>query len=473
MVFLFCMRTASSLFQGKRITVFGLGLNMGGVGTVAYVAKHGAREIIVTDMKSREELAPSIQKLASYKNITYVLGQHRPEDFTQVDMVIKNPGIPWTNEYVTLALDHHIPVEMDSSLFFDLCPAPIIGVTGSKGKTTTATLIAHILEQAGRAVIRVGISQVGVLGVLDHITKDHQVVFELSSWRLSALKHTKKSPHIAVLTNIYPDHLNYYKTMSEYMADKANIFRFQKRNDVLVADFDNVLVREMTQDAPGAVLFASVATVLDEGAWLADETLFVSEQGKEVVLLPLSEVSLRGKHNSTNILLATLTALSIGVSLQAIRLALKNFSGVPNRLERVVEKKGVAYYNDTTATIPDATIAALRSFSEPVILIAGGSDKRLDFSLLAEEILLRPKGVVLFRGEGTEKLLRALRKLLPEEEQERTFEVVENMRKAVELASRSAEPGDVVLLSPGAASFGLFKNEFDRGEQFRKAVEAL
>jgi UDP-N-acetylmuramoylalanine--D-glutamate ligase len=161
------------------------------------------------------------------------------------------------------------------------------------------------------------------------------------------------------------------------------------------------------------------------------------------------------------------------VSLQAIRLALKNFSGVPNRLERVVEKKGVAYYNDTTATIPDATIAALRSFSEPVILIAGGSDKRLDFSLLAEEILLRPKGVVLFRGEGTEKLLRALRKLLPEEEQERTFEVVDTMRKAVELASRSAEPGDVVLLSPGAASFGLFKNEFDRGEQFRKAVEAL
>lgn len=463
-----------SFFKNKRVTVFGLGLNMGGVGTVQYLVREGAKEVIVTDIKSREELAPSLKKLASYKNVTYVLGQHRPEDFTRVDMVIKNPVIPWTNEYVKLALDHHIPVEMDSSLFFRFCKAPIIGVTGSKGKTTTATLIAHILEQAGKQVVRVGISQVGVLGMLDQVTKESLVVFELSSWRLSALSPLKKSPHIAVLTNIYPDHLNYYKTMAAYQADKGNIFRFQKPSDIVIADFDNEEARTMVQDAPGAILFSSVKHGIEgDGAWLADETLLVSGEGKESVLLPLSDVPLKGEHNISNVLLAALASLAAGLSVKEVRSGIKSFPGVPHRLEKVALKNSVTYYNDTAATIPDAAVAALRSFSEPVILIAGGSDKRLDFTSLAKEILTRSKGLVLFKGEGTEKLLQALQDLLPAEEKGRSFEVVESMEKAVELATRGAEPGDVVLLSPGAASFGLFKNEFDRGEQFRKAVEAL
>jgi UDP-N-acetylmuramoylalanine--D-glutamate ligase len=463
-----------SFFKNKRVTVFGLGLNMGGVGTVQYLVREGAKEVIVTDIKSREELAPSLKKLASYKNVTYVLGQHRPEDFTRVDMVIKNPVIPWTNEYVKLALDHHIPVEMDSSLFFRFCKAPIIGVTGSKGKTTTATLIAHILEQAGKQVVRVGISQVGVLSMLDRVIKDSVVVFELSSWRLSALSPLKKSPHIAVLTNIYPDHLNYYKTMAAYQADKGNIFRFQKPSDIVIADFDNEEARTMVQDAPGAILFSSVKHGIEgDGAWLADETLLVSGEGKESVLLPLSDVPLKGEHNISNVLLAALASLAAGLSVKEVRSGIKSFPGVPHRLEKVALKNSVTYYNDTAATIPDAAVAALRSFSEPVILIAGGSDKRLDFTSLAKEILTRSKGLVLFKGEGTEKLLQALQDLLPAEEKGRSFEVVESMEKAVELATRGAEPGDVVLLSPGAASFGLFQNEFDRGEQFRKVVKGL
>lgn len=461
-------------FKDKRITVFGLGLNDGGVGTVAYLAKQGAREIIVTDIKSREELAPSLEKLASYKNVTYILGQHRPEDFTRVDMVIKNPALPWTNEYVQLAQRQGIPVEMDSSLFFALCKVPIIGVTGSKGKTTTASLIAHLLEHAEKRVVRVGISRMGVLGMLDQIGEGSIVVFELSSWRLSALAHLKRSPYIAVVTNIYPDHLNYYKSMAAYIDDKKNIFRFQKASDVLITDFDNTVTREFAQDALGSVLFGSTRQLIDgDGAWLADETLFVSEQGKESILLPAAEVPLQGTHNISNVLLASLAALSFGLSLKDVRSGIKSFTGVPHRLEKVAEKKGVTYYNDTTATIPDAAILALRSFSEPVVLIAGGSDKQLDFTLFAQEILNRPKGLILFRGEGTEKILRALRALLPEAEKDRRFEVVENMHTAVELAAQRAVPGDVVLLSPGAASFGIFKNEFDRGEQFRKAVEAL
>ena len=463
-----------SFFKNKRVTVFGLGLSGGGVGTVLFLVKQGVREVIVTDMKSRQELAPSIAKLAAYKNITFVFGQHRPEDFTRVDMVIKNPIIPWTNEYVKLAERNKVPVEMDSSIFFAHCPAPIIGVTGSKGKTTTASLIAHILEQAGKPVVRVGISQVGVLSLLHKITKESIVVFELSSWRLSALPVVKKSPHIAVVTNIYPDHLNYYKSMAAYQADKKNIFAFQKNRDVVVANFADSVVREMVQDARGQLIwFSTLGPIEGDGTWLEEGTLFASVQGKRQLLLPVEKIPLKGTHNLANVLAAAAATLAAGLSVEQVRAGIKTFSGVPHRLEKIAVKKGVAYFNDTAATIPDAAVAALRSFTEPVILIAGGSDKELDFENFAEEILVRSKGLVLFKGAGTEKLLQALRRALPEGERERKFEIVETMGKAVELASRSAEAGDVVLLSPGATSFGLFQNEFDRGEQFRQVVNGL
>lgn len=463
-----------SFFKDKRITVFGLGLNTGGVGTVKFLVERGAREIIVTDIKSREELEPSLQKLAKYKNVTYVLGQHRPENFTHVDMVIKNPVIPWTNEYVKLAEKHGVPVEMDSSIFFALCRVPIIGVTGAKGKTTTATLIAHILEKAGKSVVRVGIGQAGVLGALGDITPEGVVVFELSSWRLSALGRLKKSPTIAVLTNIYPDHLNYYKTMAAYVADKKNIFLFQKQKDFLVANFDDVEIRTMAQDAKGILLWFSRGLEVDgDGAWVKDEKIYVRRQGIVQELLPLEHVPFKGEHNMGNIVAAVVATLAYGISPKQIASGVRSFVGLPHRLEYIGEKKGVAYYNDTAATIPEATIAALRSFTEPVILIAGGSDKLLDFGMLAKEILKRSKGLILFKGDATEKLLQALKGTLPAGEKERSFEVVESMAKAVELATRGAEPGDIVLLSPGATSFGIFKNEFDRGEQFRKSVSEL
>lgn len=459
-----------SFFKNKRVTVFGLGMNMGGVGTVKFLATQGVREIIVTDIKGKEELAQSVEKLASYKNITYVLGQHRPEDFTRVDMVITNPVIPWTNDYIKLAEKNGVPVEMDSSLFFALCKAPIIGVTGSKGKSTTAALIAHILETAKKHVVRAGIGQIGVLGQLKKITKDSVVVFELSSWRLSALKKVKKSPHISVITNIYPDHLNYYKTMAAYVADKKNIFLFQKKNDTLVANFDSETVREIAQDAPGSLVWYSGKEGIEEGVVVEENTIFILRGEEKKILLPLEELPLKGDHNISNVLAAVAACLSVGLTLKQIREGIVTFPGIPHRLEFVAKKKDVRYYNDTAATIPDAAIAALRSFREQVILIAGGSDKKLDFKNFAKEILLRSKGLVLFKGAGTEKLITALREELPEDEKQRKFEIVETMAKAVELATRGAEPGDVVLLSPGAASFGLFKNEFDRGDQFRACV---
>lgn len=465
---------SASFFKGKRVTVFGLGLNMGGIGTVKFLARAGAREIIVTDIKSRADLAPALLKLAKYKNITLVLGQHRPEDFTRSDMVIKNPAIPWTNEYVRLAEKHKVPVEMDASIFFALCKAPIIGVTGTKGKTTTAALIAHILAQAKRRVVKVGIGQIGVLGMLADVTPESVVVFELSSWRLSALGRLKKSPALAVLTNIYPDHLNYYKTMEAYEADKKNIFLFQKKKDTLVANFDDGVVRELAQDAPGAVLWFSEGNDVNEnGVWLEDGHICIHHIGGTKKLLPIEQISLKGEHNISNVLAAIATLLVYGLAPEEIISGARSFSGVEHRLELVAEKKGVEYYNDTAATIPEATIAGLHSFFKPVVLIAGGSDKHLTFDTLAEAILKHCKGLILFQGAASEKLMQALKARLSPEDTRRSFTIVADMAEAVALAARSTEPGDVVLLSPGAASFGIFKNEFDRGEQFRAAVQAI
>ncbi len=463
-----------SFWKNKRVTVFGLGVNMGGVGTVQFLVEKGVKEVIVTDMKSRDELNVSLEKLKKYKNITYILGQHRSEDFTNVDMVVKNPGIPWTNEYILLAKKHHIPVEMDSSIFFALCKKHIIGITGSKGKTTTSTLIAHILQQAGKKVVSVGIEQTGVLSLLKETEHTDVVVFELSSWRLSALRSVQKSPHIAVLTNIFPDHQNYYKTMSAYKEDKKNIFLFQKKNDITIASFDDGDVREMVQDTPGELIWFSTEKNVDgDGTYRKENELYFRKQGKDEKMFSFDQVKLLGEHNQSNILAGVAATLAYGLSPEIIKKGVLSFEGVKNRLQCLGEKRGVKYYNDTTATIPEAGIRALQSFNQQVILIAGGSDKNMYFGHFAKMILSHTKGLILLRGNATEKIVQEIRELLPDKEKARPIMIVETMAKAVEIASRCAENGDIVLLSPGATSFGLFANEFDRGEQFCKAVEAL
>lgn len=460
-------------FKNKRVTVFGLGLNGGGVSAVKFLAKHGAKEIIVTDIKKRSELAASIASLKGVKNITYVLGQHRPEDFTRVDMVIINPGIQWTNEYIKLALKKNIPVEMDASLFFQICPCPIIGVTGTKGKTTTATLLSEILKTAGHHVVRVGTERVPVLSALDEIKAKSVVVFELSSWRLSSLAFIKKSPHIAIFTNIFPDHLNYYKSMIEYMRDKKNILSFQTKKDWLILNQDNESVAGLERNSIAHTIGFSEHDIEQEGIHVMDEEIVYTTEGGKKKVISLNEVKMRGQHNIGNILAAIGGAVAYGVDMKTIRKTIMKFSGVDHRLEFVREKNGVKYYNDTAATVPQAAMLALRSFEEPIILIAGGNNKGLEFSELGEAIARHAKDVIFFKGEATDKIIKSMRKRLEEDEREKTFDIVESMQEAVRIASEKAQKGDVVLLSPGATSFGLFTNEFDRGEQFRATVKKL
>lgn len=460
-------------FKGKRVTVFGIGLNRGALATIKFLIEAGVREVIATDIKTKADLAPTLQELAKYKNITYVLGQHRPEDFTHSDMVVKNPVIAWTNEYIKLALAHAVPVEMDASLFIQLTSRPMLGVTGTKGKTTTASLIAHILEHSDRDIVRAGISQIGFLDALDRVTSTSTIVAELSSWRLSSFTSHQYSPAVAVVTNIYPDHLNYYKKMAAYVADKEIIFRFQKPTGILVLNRDNEGTRDFAARAKGQVVWFSERELTEgEGVFLRSGSVYERTAAGEQALFPWPEVELLGEHNRSNVLAAIAAARTQDISPAAIRTALATFKGVPHRLELVGERAGVRYYNDTAATMPEAAVAGIRAFTAPVVLIAGGADKAFDYTELARVFATEPKAVILLQGTATEKLLPLMEKAaLASGKSGVTFPVVASMADALRVATEEAQPGDVVLLSPGVASFGLFQNEFDRGDQFRAGVK--
>lgn len=459
-------------FKDKKITVLGLGLHGGGVGIVKFLANQGAK-ILVTDIKSREKLETSLQKLKGLDNIEYVLGQHRKEDFLKTDMVIKNPSVHWDNPHVKLALENKIPVEMDSSLFFKLCKNPIIGITGTKGKTTTATLIFEILKTAGRKPVKVGIGQNSVLDKLEKLEKDSVIVFELSSWRLSALKKEKISPKIAVITNIFRDHLNYYKTMDFYVADKKNIFLYQKPEDWLVINGNDKEMKEIISETKSQLFkFSPEDSKEDNSIFVENDAIYLNNGVDIKKIIDTKEIKISGKHNLCNVMAAIGASYVFGIKIEEIKKGISNFSGTPHRLEFVREFNGVKYYNDTAATIPDAAISSLSCFPDPVILIAGGEDKGLDFSNFGKEISEKAKKLVLLEGSATDKLINEIKK---NDINGKFGEVpiVDSMEKAVLEAEKMAIEGDVILLSPGAASFGLFLNEFDRGDKFREAVNKL
>jgi UDP-N-acetylmuramoylalanine--D-glutamate ligase len=456
-------------FRKKKITVMGLGLHGGGIGVTRFLVEAGA-EVTVTDLKSEQELKGSLDKLKDLSEIKYVLGQHRESDFVTADMLVKNPAVPWTNKYVQLALENNVPVEMDSSLFFKLCKNRIIGVTGTRGKTTTASLIYEILRVAKMNPVKVGIAQVSVLDKLHELKDDSIVVFELSSWRLSALGRAGMSPEIAVITNIFQDHLNYYPSMEEYFQDKKYIFSNQEKSDFCVLNWDDEKLQNLEQEIPsGLVKFSKNKIEGERAVYLEQDSLWINWDGQAEKIMDRSEIKIRGAHNVNNVLASIGVAKALGVENGIIRKGISTFLGLPHRLEFVRELDGVKYYNDTAATSPDGAISSLDSFVEPLVLIAGGSDKNLDMRELASAIWRKTDRVIFLEGVGTDKIIAEMRNLGKDQE----FTIADSMEKAVALARDLAKSGDVVLLSPGTASFGLFVNEFDRGDKFKMAVNNL
>ncbi|NQV00646.1 MAG: UDP-N-acetylmuramoyl-L-alanine--D-glutamate ligase [Parcubacteria group bacterium] len=461
-------------FKNKKVTIIGLGLHGGGVGSAKFFSMAGAN-VLVTDLRNKEELAESIEKLKK-ERIKYVLGQHRPEDFINTDLVIKNPAVSDKSKYLEIARENKVPIETDIGIFFELCPAPIIGITGSRGKSTVSTLTARFLKKKYSEVILAGNIRSSVLGKLNKIDKKSIVVLELSSWQLAGLKSHKKSPYCALITNIIPDHLNKYKDMDHYIRDKKKIFRWQKSKDYLILNHDDERVKDFKEEAKAQILYYSQENKEEsdfQGSFIKQEKIYFNFEE----VCSLNEIKLKGRHNISNVLAAITIAKLYNVSNKSIQKTLNKFNGIEGRLELIDIVNGVKYINDTTATIPEACLAALDSFSNKnIVLIAGGADKKLDFTELAKVVIKRIKAIILLKGSATDKLKQEIEKEMKLNNQQ--LEIIgplDNMEQAVIEATEQAKKFEesIVLLSPACASFGLFRHEFERGKYFNEAVALL
>lgn len=467
-----------------------------------FFVEQGAK-VTVTDMKTARELGQTVhilKKLSiinSQLSIIFHLGGHRIEDIHSADLIIRNPGVPSNSPYLAEARKLKIPIMTDVSVFMQLAPCSIYGVTGTRGKSTTTALLGEMFREMNPKTFVGGNIQRSPLTFLNQLDADSIVVLELSSWLCESLADIKESPHGAIVTNIYPDHLNVHGTMREYVRAKENIFKFQKSGDILVLNRDNPFTRRMTLGTiranPVAVpmvrygasrrmvgqevlRFSTKPFSKENGSFARGEKIIYRFDSEEEIICNVSDLALLGEHNLANALGAVALARRAGVSAVSIKKVLREFGGLPNRQEIIRLHQGVTWVNDTTSTTPEATIAALQRFSQNhkitksqknIILIAGGADKKLKFNELAKEIKRHCKAVILLSGTATPKL----QKLLPS-----TFYLLptsKSMREALAEVRKIAERDDIVLLSPGAASFGLFKNEFDRGEQFVSLVNKL
>jgi UDP-N-acetylmuramoylalanine--D-glutamate ligase len=441
-------------FRGKKVTVMGLGLLGRGINDVKFLADCGA-DLIVTDLKSKKDLAESLAQLVEYPQITYVLGEHRLEDFRGRDLILKASGVPLDSIYIAEARANGISVEMDESLFFKLAPPDItlIGVTGTRGKTTTTALIYEVLKSArGESVVHLAgnIRGLATLPLLATILSKDIVVLELSSWQLQGFGEAKISPHIAVFTNFMSDHLNYYKnSMDAYFGDKAQIFANQGSHNFLVMgeEVAGLIEQKFGKRARAKKIIAGAGSVPRD--W---------------------DMKLKGVHNKENIALAIAVGEALKVPIETIREAVESFSGVEGRMQYVRTVRGVEIYNDTTATTPDATLVALLALSQNrnIVLIMGGADKTLDMSPLLKNISQYCSTVVLLAGTGSLKIQKDIMQI-----KNITHCHASTLPEAVTQAMNNTRIGDIVLFSPAFASFGMFKNEFDRGEQFMALASVL
>jgi UDP-N-acetylmuramoylalanine--D-glutamate ligase len=454
----------------RRVLVMGLGVHGGGLGVVRFMARNGA-EVRVTDLRAADKMQESIDALeAEGLHVAYTLGEHRADDFEWADMVVKNPAVPNKSPWLELARRLGKPVEMEMSIFLRLCPGPVVAITGTKGKSTTATWTWEMLRHWRPDALLAGNLRVSALEALPRITPDTPVVLELSSFQLEGLDEPAISPHIGAITNLSPDHMDRYSGMHDYGEAKKLIFTHQHAGDWAVLNSDHPIVSAWAADAPaGVAWFGQDSAPRIPGVFLTGSALAWYGQTGEPAIIGKSEiVKVPGRHNLANAACAATCAILAGAPLEAVRAGLASFTGVADRLEYVATLRDVRFYNDTTSTTPASTRAALEALDGPIVLIAGGADKGLDFAELAPLVAAHTLGVVLLDGTATDVMGR--------EFSEGGADILgrfDDFEAAIRAAWQAAPAGGSVLLSPATASFGMFRNEFDRGNQFRDLVRGL
>ena len=450
-----------SQLKEKRVTVIGIGVSNT---PLIRLLRENDIDVTACDRTPREEMADRAEELEAL-GAKLVLGPDYLDNL-QADVVFRTPGMRPDHPALVKAAEQGSVITSEMEVFFEVCPAPIIAVTGSDGKTTTTTLIAEMLRSCGYQVWLGGNIGKPLLSEVPKMDPDDFAVVELSSFQLMSMR---RSPAIAVVTNLSPNHLDVHKSMDEYVEAKENIYRWQGPEDLLVINRDNEITRSFAAKAQGRVRQFSRQETAD--VWLRDGVIMSDLGGRVRPVLPTQKILIPGIHNVENYM-AAIAAVEDFVDDGVIRTFAASFKGVEHRIELVREKDGVKYYNDSIGTSPTRTIAGLNSFGQKVILIAGGYDKHIPFTPLGPVICEKVKALVL-TGDTAEKIRDAVTAAADYQPGAPEIRMIDDFAEAVKTASELAQPGDVVLLSPACAAFDRFKNFAVRGQFFKKLVNEL
>jgi UDP-N-acetylmuramoylalanine--D-glutamate ligase len=464
------MKHSATLSRLPNQKVLILGLGAEGWSTYEFLRRQFPElPLTLADRHNREDIPQEKLDLAAKDpHATLFLGEYYLEKCALYDIIFKAPGIPRTLPPLLEAVQAGAALSSNTQLFFELCPGKIIGVTGTKGKSTTASLIYQLLYSAGLDALLVGNIGVPALAFMEQITPETLVIFELSSHQLETLT---VSPTVAVIQSITSEHLDYYATTEEYQAAKSSIARFQTADDSVIYNPKTSVAPQIAALSPGKHIQHTLEDQSESTAFIQDGTIMYRPTGQAAVpVLPAGELLLPGQHNLYNVLPSVIVAFMHGVKTEQITETLRTFKGLPHRLELVGTHNERKYYDDSLATNPFATIRALENFQEPVVLIAGGYERQQNFADLAALIAKRNvTGLVLFRPTG-ERLMEAVSQATGDAAP--PMEFAESMEEAVEKSvSMLPVEGGVVLMSPASASFGRFKDYRDRGLQFQEAVK--
>ncbi|REJ97067.1 MAG: UDP-N-acetylmuramoyl-L-alanine--D-glutamate ligase [Planctomycetota bacterium] len=456
-------------YRGKSVTVMGLGNFGGGAGAARFLAARGAR-VRITDLKSEIELAATIEHLHDCNQLEFHLGRHDEADFTNADLIVASPAVPRGNRFLHAAARAGVPLTSEMNLFWLHNRARVTGITGTNGKSTTTALIGEMLTAAGRNP-RVG-GNIGrsLLPEVDQIGPDEDVVLELSSFQLEDLNRIGVSPQVAVVTGFSPNHLDRHASLEEYRTAKQTILRWQKPGDIAILNADDPDVAGWT--TRGRRLLFGRSPSGDLSARLDEESIVCELAGTNAEFSFCTMNQLPGRHNRMNAAAAALAATVLGVDQNAVREGLRRFRGLPHRLQLIHEVEGRRFYDDSKATTPEAAIAAVEAFAhdQPILLLAGGSDKGIDLSRFGAAIARRVKAAALM-GETAPALQREIRGSSAGDGP--VMHCPTDFRAAFSWIVNQSTAGDVILLSPGCASFGWFSSFEERGEQFASLVNSL
>lgn len=455
-------------WKNKKIGILGFGIE--GITTAEFLLKNGI-SFTILDKKNEQEIDQEILDKFKQQSIPFIFGSTYLIHLTEFDIIIRSQGIRLLKTELQEAQQKGVVITSQTKMFFDICPCPIIGVTGTKGKGTTSSLIYHMLKKSGKDAYLGGNIGVPPLTFLDTLTAGSLVVLELSSFQLQDLT---KSPHIGVMLMVTQEHLdafgdrNYHSDIMEYIDAKRNILRFQTQKDYAIINRDYPASNESDMYTKGQVYFVSRERKVERGCFIKEDAVYMRKDDKDDKIIDIKDIALPGRHNLENVCAAVMAATLTGTSNKAIVSVLKSFKGLEHRLELVIEINGVQYYDDSFSTTPETAIAAIEAFQQPEILILGGSNKGSDFSELGRVISHTPN-IRAIIGIG-EEWKRIKERITNRESRITIIENCKNMKEILLEASEIAEAGDVVLLSPACASYDMFKDYKDRGEQFKEAV---